>query len=123
MNLHHLALRTGDLPRLVRFYGELLGLPAVADHSPRSVWLRAGPTILMLERAEPGEPPPPAGLMELVAFAIAPAERAPLRARLQQAGVPVEAETGFTLYFRDPDGRRVGLSHHPAPAPPAAQTP
>jgi hypothetical protein len=36
--------------------------------------------------------------------------RASWTARLAAAGVAVEAQTEFTLYFRDPDGRRVALS-------------
>ena len=34
---------------------------------------------------------------------------------LARAGVAVEAATEFTLYVRDPDGRRVGLSSYPLP--------
>jgi HSP20 family molecular chaperone IbpA len=34
-------------------------------------------------------------------------------ARLTDAGHPIEGETAFTLYVRDPDGTRVGLSHYP----------
>ena len=38
----------------------------------------------------------------------------PWRARLAAAGCPVERESAFTLYVRDPDGALVALSHHPA---------
>jgi hypothetical protein len=65
----------------------------------------------MLEVRARGEPDVPAGTMEMLAFAIAPAERAAYAQRL-----PVEHETRFTLYIRDPDGRRVGLSHYPEEA-------
>jgi catechol-2,3-dioxygenase len=109
MRIHHLALRTRDLPRLERFYAEVLGL-AVTRRTPRSVWLDASGTIVMLERAEAGEVDVPAGSMELVAFAIDAAKRAEYTDRLAAAGVAVEGQTDFTLYFRDPDGRRVGLS-------------
>jgi hypothetical protein len=37
--------------------------------------------------------------------------------------VVVEHETDFTLYFRDPDGRRVAVSHYPDPAPRGAPSP
>lgn len=118
MHVHHLALRTADLPRLEAFYRDLVGLPlAPADgrRTDRSVWLLAGPTLVMLERREAGEPPPPPGSMELVAFSVEPTDRTALEARLAGAGVVVEGRTDFTLYFRDPDGRRVGLSHFPDP--------
>ena len=59
----------------------------------------------MLEPAGPGEPAVPRGTMDLVAFAVDDKET--LRAR-----VDVEAETAHTLYFRDPDGRRVALSDY-----------
>jgi len=42
-----------------------------------------------------------------------PSERETTLARLKDASVPIEAETRFTIYFRDPDGRKVGLSHFP----------
>lgn len=113
MRVHHIALRTADVPRLEAFYRDLLGLPVTARPGGSRVWLAAGETLLMLEPREPDEPTVPAGSMEFLAFAITPAERTGFVARLAQAGVTVEAQTDFTLYFRDPDGRRVGVSHHP----------
>ena len=41
------------------------------------------------------------------------ADRAGAEARLASSGIAIEARTEFTLYFRDPDGRRIGLSHYP----------
>ena len=113
MHLHHLALRTRDLPRLRAFYEGLLGLVVVRESAGRSVWLEAGAAVVMLEAAEAGEPEITAGSRELVAFAIAPGERAAWEARLAGAGVAVEARTDHTLYFRDPEGRRVGVSSYP----------
>jgi hypothetical protein len=79
------------------------------------VWLGAEGAIVMIEPASPGERVvwPGEATEELVAFAILPGERAAARARLARHDVAIEAETPFTLYFRDPDGRRVGLSHYP----------
>jgi glyoxylase I family protein len=108
MRLHHLAMRTGDLPRLLRFYSEVLGLPVI-QRTPSSVWLDAGGVIVMLEARDDGESIP-AGSKEMVAFGIRPEER---RDWLTKLGGLIEAQTEFTLYFRDPDGRRVGLSHYP----------
>jgi catechol 2,3-dioxygenase-like lactoylglutathione lyase family enzyme len=109
--VHHVALRTRDVAKLEAFYAGVLGLPIVKTDDGRSTWLRAGAVIVMLERAEPGEPEVPAGSMEMIAFSIAPEERADHTRRLEAAGFPPEAQTQFTLYVRDPDGRRVGLSH------------
>ncbi len=104
-SLHHLALRTGDLPRLVEFYQRVLGLTVIREQPAYSAWLRAGEAVLMLEVRGAAEPPVPAGSMELVAFAVSEAEREAVRAR-----VAVEHETAYTTYFRDPDGRRVAVS-------------
>jgi catechol-2,3-dioxygenase len=100
-------MRTRDVARLERFYAGQLGLPVLRrDEARGSVWLDAGGTVLMLERAEAGEPPVAPGSKELLAFAVE--DKEPWRAR-----VAVEAETAHTLYFRDPDGRSVAVSSYP----------
>ncbi|HSO35848.1 MAG TPA: VOC family protein [Labilithrix sp.] len=114
MRIHHLAFRTGDLARLERFYVGALGLAVVRRNEGRSVWLDAGGSLVMLELRDAGEEPV-APSKELVAFAIAPDSRALVTGRLAAAGVAVEAATEFTLYVRDPEGRRIGLSSYPVP--------
>jgi catechol-2,3-dioxygenase len=111
MRIHHLAMRTRDLPRLEAFYGGLLGLEIIRKDEGR-VWLKAGDAILMLETAGPDEPEIPANCMEFVAFAIEANETSRWRNAIQQSGCSMQGETPFTLYFRDPDGRRIGLSHY-----------
>ncbi|MBX3196852.1 MAG: VOC family protein [Labilithrix sp.] len=113
MRIHHLALRTGDLARLERFYAGTLGIAVLRRDAGRSVWLDAAGTIVMLERREASEPSVDARSLELVCFAIAPGAHDAVVARLAAAGVAIEARTAFTLYFRDPDGRRVGVSSYP----------
>jgi catechol 2,3-dioxygenase-like lactoylglutathione lyase family enzyme len=112
MRVHHLAFRTRDLARLERFYTDLLGLHVARRDEQRSVWLKAGGTILMLEQAGEDEACVGAGTKELVAFAIEQSDAERWRRALAAAGVVIEDETGFTFYFRDPDGRRVALSHY-----------
>jgi glyoxylase I family protein len=111
MRVHHLAFRTRDLTRLERFYTDVLGLSIARRDGERSVWLRAGGTVLMLELGEEGEPEIHRESKELVAFGIEAPDVPRWRRVLETNGVPVEAETAYTLYFRDPDGRRIGLSH------------
>jgi catechol 2,3-dioxygenase-like lactoylglutathione lyase family enzyme len=112
-SLHHLALRTFDLERLLAFYTTWLDCPIAGDQRPRSVWLAITPDArLMLERAAPEEPTIPARSLELVAFHVTGEERTRLRARLVAADM-LEWETEHTLYTRDPDGRRVGFSSYP----------
>jgi glyoxylase I family protein len=119
MRIHHLAFRTGDLARLERFYVGAIGLAVVRRQEARSVWLDAGGSLVMLEAREESEAAPPSASMELVAIAIPPDARPLVTERLTQAGVTIEASTEFTLYVRDPDGRRIGLSSYPVPlAPP-----
>lgn len=121
MRVHHLALRTDDVERLAAFYEAVVGLPVEARHPPRSIWLRAGETLVMVERRAEGEPAIDGRSKELLAFALHPNERAAAASRLREAGVSLEEESAFTLYFRDPDGRRIALSHYPeAASPPGA---
>jgi catechol 2,3-dioxygenase-like lactoylglutathione lyase family enzyme len=113
--LHHLALRTGDVPGLVRFYRSWFGLAVLQDRAPASVWLALGAgAVLMIEARRSGEPEIPAGSLELIAFQVTAEEQLALRARLTDAGM-LEGETAHTVYFRDPDGRRLGASSYPLP--------
>jgi catechol 2,3-dioxygenase-like lactoylglutathione lyase family enzyme len=110
VRIHHVALRTQDVERLRAFYEDVLGLRVLRrDEARGSVWLDADGAVVMIERAEAGEPRVPGGSMELVAFAVEDKEA--WRVRLGAGAV--EAETGHTLYFRDPDGRRVAVSDYP----------
>ncbi len=109
MRIHHVAFRTIDLPRLESFYVGL-GL-SIRKRSAQSVWFVAGDTILMIEQAEEREPAIAKDSMEMIAFTIEPHEVDVFRQKLRALNVPIESETAFTLYFRDPDGRRLGLSH------------
>jgi catechol 2,3-dioxygenase-like lactoylglutathione lyase family enzyme len=113
MWVHHLALRTDDVAKLAAFYEGVVGLPVEARNLPRSIWLRAGETLVMVELCGPDEPRVAARSMELIAFSVDASERDEARDRLSAAGVAIEEETGFTMYFRDPDGRRIALSHYP----------
>ena len=121
---HHVALQCADLDRCERFYREVIGL-AVLRRWPRdgggdrSVWLAVGESgaFLALERADEAPGPQPwrdgkAGL-HLLALRIAPSERAGWEDRLEAAGVHVVHRTRWTIYFHDPEGNRIGLSHHP----------
>lgn len=105
------------------FYADLLGLPVVARHAdgqgaPRAVWLGLeGGGFLALERCDGASAPRPfhdttPGL-HLLALSVAPGERDALATRLAQAGFATVARTRFTFYVLDPEGNRLGLSHHP----------
>jgi catechol 2,3-dioxygenase-like lactoylglutathione lyase family enzyme len=106
LRIHHLALRVRDLDAAGAFYGGLLGLPELKRDS-RSVWLRAGDAVLMLERALRGSGPEE-GSAHVLALEVN--DLIEWEARLASAGVPIEDRTDHTLFVRDPDGHRVGLS-------------
>jgi catechol 2,3-dioxygenase-like lactoylglutathione lyase family enzyme len=113
MRLHHLALRTGDVERTLVFYREMFSLEIVRDARPKSVWLGLGDgSVIMIEARGDAEPPVPAGSFELAAFRVDPAEKSRIREASRARGC-FDGETEHTVYFRDPDGRRLGVSTHP----------
>jgi catechol 2,3-dioxygenase-like lactoylglutathione lyase family enzyme len=120
--VHHLALRTPDPSRLERFYAGFLGLRVARRDAARgSVWLETGTVVVMIEPAAENEPSPNRASQELLAFGIDPQSLHPdlpaWRKRLAESDVAIEAETPFTLYFRDPEGRRLALSTYVFRAP------
>lgn len=126
---HHLAIQVRDLPAAEKFYVEVLGLPVVRrwpreDGGPgeRSLWLSvgAGEEFLALEacEAEPARTPfrDPHGGLHLLALRIEARERGAWERRLEELTIPVVHRTRWTLYLRDPEGNRIGLSHFPSEA-------
>jgi catechol 2,3-dioxygenase-like lactoylglutathione lyase family enzyme len=120
---HHLAIQVRDVERVTAFYREVLGFSELkrhyrADGSLRSVWVEVpGGGFLALEEVS-GEPEPGPFRNErpglfLLAFRIPRSARAGAVETFARAGVPLENETKWTLYVRDPEGNRVALSHHP----------
>lgn len=126
---HHVAVQVRDVANVARFYVETLGLPELKrfhrdDGSLRSIWIGAssgateGP-FLAIEQAggsSPAAPPAPVGF-SMVAFKIDASKRAGLVQTFQRLEVPIEKETGWTIYIRDPEGNLIGLSHHPEDQP------
>jgi catechol 2,3-dioxygenase-like lactoylglutathione lyase family enzyme len=126
--VHHVAVIVRALSEVEAFYREVLMLPVLrrwpadpagAPGGPeRSVWLDAGGGVfLALERAvagDAGAAPNDQDLgFQMVALRIAASERGAWEQRLASAGVAVYRRTSYTLYVRDPEGNRVGLSHWP----------
>jgi glyoxylase I family protein len=120
--VHHVAVVVADLARAERFYAGVLGLPVLRRWdddagAPRSVWLSLGEgAFLAVERAgapegQKREDTAP-GLHGFV-LGIRVEEREAMRAHLEAQGFPVERESAYTIYTRDPDGNLIGLSHYP----------
>jgi glyoxylase I family protein len=133
--VHHAAIQVRDLAAAERFYVGVLGLPVVRRWpgpagAERSLWVGAAPggaAFLALEVVPSVEGQPTAAEEtaraerpghHLLALRIARSERAAWEGRLAAAGVPITARSDFTLYFCDPEGNRLGLSHFPDAAEP-----
>ena len=121
-HIHHLAVKVTDLARAEAFYVGVLGLPVLRrwplpeGAGDRSLWLDLGAgAFLALERADHGglEKAEEASGIHLIALHIARGEREAWIARLGEAGHPVYQQTDYTIYVRDPEGNRIGLSHWP----------
>lgn len=119
MFVHHIALRSFEPERLVEFYQQILGLRLVHQSGQRSWWLSLGDdgnhqeilrAVLMIERAEQGESRPDPRSLDLLALRVNSQQRAQLLKQLDASGVVVEEQGVNTSYFRDPDGRRLGIS-------------
>ncbi len=126
LGLHHLAIRVIDLERVGAFYRDVLGLPELARHKStdggeRSIWLALpGGAFLALEKEDGSAVAPPSGAGRLgycvLALRIWREQRSAIVGELRRRGAPVVHETRWTIYIEDPEGNRIGLSHHPQDA-------
>ncbi len=120
--VHHIAIGAGaaGVEAVARFWREVVGLQELAQHrrddgSLRAVWLELTPGagveggFLAVEAHEPKRPLGAA----MIALRIDRADRERALAELAKRQVPVEHQSRWTVYFSDPAGNRVGLSHHP----------
>ena len=114
MRMHHLAIQVFDLERVRDFYVNVLGLRELGRPRDGSVWLDCAGSVLMLERVDgvaAEEPFHTARLgPHLLALAIGADEREAWEQRLAACHTPIVERTAHTLYVRDPEGNRVGLS-------------
>jgi catechol-2,3-dioxygenase len=117
---HHVAIKVADLARAEAFYTGVLGLPVLRrwlasdGSSDRSVWLDLGAgAFLALERSDEAQPAKPENApgIHLLALHIRRADKAAWIAKLAEAGHAIYQHTDYTLYVKDPEGNRIGLSH------------
>lgn len=118
--MHHAALGARDVRRLADFYAAAFELreeqeQSSPDGSLRSVWLRSGDVVLMIEATQ--EPPRSvqgvgAGPF-LLAFPMSLDLRSASEARVIRAGGVLEGRSELSSYFRDPEGNRCALSSYP----------
>ena len=124
VSIHHIALGASDVRLVAQFYRDHFGLEEVEQHlhpdgSVRSIWLAAGETVLMIEYIE--TPPQDVPLMRqgpfLLAFQISEDQREQTRSDFAARGTLMESESPWTMYFRDPEGNRVAVTHYPHRSP------
>ena len=117
MRVHHIAIQVFDLERVRDFYVQVLGLRELGRPRDGSVWLDCAGSVLMLERVDgvdgvAAEEPFRSERLgpHLLALAIGADEREAWERRLSGHHTPIVERTAHTLYVRDPEGNRVGLS-------------
>ena len=121
--LHHVALVSGDVERTVRFYQEVLEFPLTEIFENRDYpgsnhfFFDIGNGNLIAFFDFPGLDVGPyaevLGGLHHLAISVEPERWERLRARLDEAGVAYQSESGTSIYFRDPDGARLELIADP----------
>ena len=132
LGLDHLVLRTGNVPRMVRFYCDVLGCTLERERPDLGLTqLRAGQSLIDLvavdgEMGRTGGAAPVSGSagrnMDHLCLRIEPFDPGALAAHLIPHGiVPGEVKSrygadgrGPSLYINDPDGNTVELKGPPA---------
>jgi catechol 2,3-dioxygenase-like lactoylglutathione lyase family enzyme len=121
--IHHTALLSSDVERTIRFYQGLLEFPLTEIIENRDYpgsnhfFFDLGNGNLLAFFDFPGLDLGPyaevLGGLHHLATSVMPEKWAALRAKLDEAGVPYQEESGASLYFRDPDGARLELLSDP----------
>jgi catechol 2,3-dioxygenase-like lactoylglutathione lyase family enzyme len=120
--LRHLALNVRDLDAMKRFYVDLLGFAIEWQPDADNIYLTSGIDNLALHRAEsaPEEVDGDGGALDHLGLIVRVAEDVDRWAAfLEGQGVTLDAQPkthrdgARSCYFRDPDGNRVQIIHHP----------
>lgn len=127
--LDHVVIRANDAPRLIAFYGDVLGCAIERDESAIGlVQLRAGIALIDIVAVdstlgrEGGDPPTPQGNnMDHFCVQIDPWDPDAIRAHLSEHGVDAPEPVsrygalgrGPSIYIKDPEGNVVELKGDP----------
>jgi catechol 2,3-dioxygenase-like lactoylglutathione lyase family enzyme len=121
--LHHAAVLCADVERTIRFYQDVLEFPLTDIFENRDYkgsnhfFFDIGNGNLLAFFDFPGLDLGPYaevfGGLHHMAISVEPARWARLKAKLDDAGVPYQMESGTSIYFRDPDGTRMELIADP----------
>jgi catechol 2,3-dioxygenase-like lactoylglutathione lyase family enzyme len=116
--LRHLALNVRRLDEMKRFYTDVLGFAVEWEPDSDNIYLSSGTDNLALHRASS----PPAGPSALDHLGLIVNRREDVdgwAAFLESRGVVLDArprthrDGARSCYFRDPDGNKIQIIHHP----------
>jgi catechol 2,3-dioxygenase-like lactoylglutathione lyase family enzyme len=122
LGLRHLALNVRDMASMRAFYVDLLGFTVEWEPDPGNVYLTSGSDNLALHQAEgpePAGPDRPGALDHLGLIVRSPEDVDAWAAFLDERKVALDTrprthrDGARSFYFRDPDGNRVQIMHHP----------
>lgn len=117
--LRHLALNVRDLPAMKVFYVDVLGFAVEWEPDADNIYLTSGVDNLALHRSAtvPAAVASPLDHLGLIVRTADDVDR--WAAYLEGAGVTIDAKPrthrdgARSCYFRDPDGNRIQIIHHP----------
>jgi catechol 2,3-dioxygenase-like lactoylglutathione lyase family enzyme len=121
LGLRHLALNVRRMAAMKAFYVERLGFQVEWEPDPQNVYLTSGRDNLALHQAGGQEPwPAGEGALDHLGLVVASADQVDAWAAfLESQGVALDMppkthrDGARSCYFRDPDGNRVQIIHHP----------
>jgi catechol 2,3-dioxygenase-like lactoylglutathione lyase family enzyme len=121
LGLRHLALNVRRMAEMKAFYVDLLGFQVEWEPDPQNVYLTSGKDNLALHEAgrqAPAQDGP--GALDHLGLIVASADLVDAWAAfLESNGVVLDMrpkthrDGARSCYFRDPDGNRVQVIHHP----------
>ena len=123
LGLRHLALNVRRMADMTAFYVDVLGFQIEWEPDPQNVYLTSGRDNLALHEpaGDPrGDDPAAPGALDHLGLIVGVADQVDeWAAFLESKGVVLEVrpkthrDGARSCYFRDPDGNRVQIIHHP----------
>jgi catechol 2,3-dioxygenase-like lactoylglutathione lyase family enzyme len=122
LGLRHLALNVRRMADMKAFYVDVLGFQVEWEPDPQNVYLTSGRDNLALHEAGGGQEPwkPGPGALDHLGLVVGSADQVDeWAAFLESKGVALDMrpkthrDGARSCYFRDPDGNRVQIIHHP----------